>query len=288
MLVPLLAFVGLHVYIHYSYYAWTYYPGLGQRPMVETYPLLAFGLAAFFQVCADQRSLVFRALSYIAVTFFASLNLFQTWQSNEGLIWSERHNAAFYYQTFGQTEGTFQSLIAYENGLMQPDTTTLRALSLLAYEGFENADRFPHAAPQTFRGARAFELHPDVERMALTSTVNLGELPPKAWLKASIHGFMPSGDRLWYRDRVAELFVDIMDEQGNSRSRNAIKISCQIGNPSYSIWTTGESDTWGKAFFFVRLPRRAGPNWKVQAWVQNNYGQRLFLDEFQLEAYTTR
>ncbi|MEL7121543.1 MAG: hypothetical protein AAFO07_19000 [Bacteroidota bacterium] len=156
-LIPIIGFILLHTFIHYSYYAWTYFPGLGQRPMVETYALLAFPLAACWQYFLSKKYLVW--IPFVAVGFFSWHNLFQTWQMREGIIWSERGNQAFYTATFGQSKGSWKSLVAFDINESQPDTNRLELIEVIAQEDFEG-DAFKTKQTQLFyNGENAYYLN---------------------------------------------------------------------------------------------------------------------------------
>ena len=284
LFLPLVAFLTLHVWIHYAYYAWTYYPGLGQRPMVETYPLLAFGLAASFRFLLEKKGL-FRWIPPLAVLAFSALNLFQTWQMGQGILFSERGNAAYYYETFGAVRVSRAALLAYDTGLLQPDSNQLGLVQTLAKLGFEDSTRFSAEAPLHVEGGRAFFLSSGEDTVLLTPDLPLDALPQRAWLKASLWAYIAPGHKIWNRDHCADLVLQIRDGQGRRFRKKRIKMSSYVGNPGNGLWDTGTPGKWGEAAFFVRLPRKAGPGWTVQAFLFNPYGQRLYLDDFRLEVF---
>jgi hypothetical protein len=45
ILLPLLTFLAIHIYVINCWWCWHYVNGFGNRPMVETYPLLAVPFA---------------------------------------------------------------------------------------------------------------------------------------------------------------------------------------------------------------------------------------------------
>lgn len=95
--------IGLHVilsiYIVSSWSCWWYADSFGNRGIVQTYAVLALPMAAFVRWSANQ-SWVLRGASYLLLFLTAGLNLFQTWQFNEGMIHSGRMTQEAYSAVF--------------------------------------------------------------------------------------------------------------------------------------------------------------------------------------------
>ena len=280
----ILAFVGLHAYIHYSYYAWTYFPGLGSRPMVETYPLLAFGLAASYQYCSERKWL--RWLPVTALVLFTALNLFQTWQMRQGIIWSERGNRAFYLETFATLTPTLNSHRAYESNELQPDEADITLVKPLVQQGFEDTTLFATVTDVTHSGNYA--LYDTREFLPWKAELNLSDMQPRDWLKVGVSAYIREADRLHERDKAAVLVVEIVDENGKKKKWKCILIAPFIGNKEHHIWPTGEVNMWDEASFYVRLPRGLQPNWRANVFVWNAPGQKMILDDLYVELYWDR
>ncbi|MEL7221378.1 MAG: hypothetical protein AAGJ93_08680 [Bacteroidota bacterium] len=274
-------FVGLHAYIHYSYYAWSYFPGLGQRPMVETYPLLSFGLAAFFLSC--NKSVWLRWVPAIAIIFFTGLNMFQTWQMKKGVIWSERSNQAFYWETFGTLTPTLNSLRSYDSGEFQPKEEEIKRKEKLYEESFEDttalvtSTAFPRSGSHTLY---------DSSKLPYTSdTISLSGLSPGDWIKVGVHAFIEGKDFTYNRDVSTELAIQLYDEWGYKYRGRRIKIAGHIANPGYSIWSAGEPRKWGEASFYIGLPAAFNDRWQVLVRIYNNHEQLMHLDDLYIESY---
>ena len=278
---PILIFVFLHMYIHYSYYAWTYFPGLGSRPMVETYALLSFGLAAGFTFL---RKNTFTAwVPVVAVIGFTWLNLFQTWQMKEGIIWSERGNAAFYAETFGRLTPTKASLVAYDTGERQPSTNRLLASKIIWQEPFQDTARFKTSDSTYVSAPYAHIMQGDYYELAQIS--NVQDLKGGEWVKVSIQSYMPPEGRIWNRDYCALFGVKFENSKQRKVKDRNIRISSQVGNESHNIWTAGKEGVWGEASFFTKVPRRFDENWTIKVFVYNLHGQQLFLDDASIVLY---
>lgn len=274
------AFVGLHSFIHYSYYAWTYFPGLGQRPMVETYPLLSFGLAACFLFFTEKKWLSW--LPIVLLVFFTWLNFFQTWQMKKGVIWTERANKAFYWETFGTLKSTINSLRAYDTKRFQPDSSQLEMVEIIVEENFEDSTQY--SVNREFVHSGQFSFY-EVKEYSNLVEGTLGDIAPCDWLGLSIYAYMKGVDRPWNRDLCEILILEIYDEKGQKQNGSSIPISAYIGNTDHSIWSTGEIDRWGEASFFLEVPKKAKPSWTYKAYIFNPHGQKLYLDDLQLKWY---
>jgi len=280
-LLPILAFVGLHAYIHYSYYAWQYYPGLGSRPMVETYPLLAFGLAACWLFFTQKRWLCW--IPIVAIAGFTWLNLFQTWQMKEGLIWSERGSWAFYYETFGARKPSLKALRAFDSNEIQPDSSKLAFAKTILAEGFE-AYRHP-AVDSSLSHQGNFSFLTQQEFDTLRHQAPLTGVQAVDWLRFGVYAYMRAEDRIRNRDLGPMLFVEWYDEKGVKKKSTHVRIPSYIGNDAYSIWSAGEPDQWGEAAFFARAPRKVNAGWHLKIFVKNPYRTRLHLDDLRVEVY---
>jgi hypothetical protein len=281
LLWPILAFFLPHIWIHYSYYVWTYFPGLGQRPMVETYPALAFGLGAFFVVCYRKKW-----LNWVPVTalwLFAVLNLFQTWQMKEGLIWTERGNHAFYWETFGRTQSSLNALRAFDSKVMQPDSSSISFEKNILIEHFEDPTDYTLSEEYFFNGSHS--LLPEGDTTWIKRGHPLPDDIDGGWLGFSSQVFVRPEDKIWNRDQCMHMAVEIFNEQRRKRKGGHIFLSPYIGNQDFSIWTTGKVNQWGQASFFMKMPHIVREGWTMDIYLINPYGQKIFLDELRVEHF---
>lgn len=281
-LLPVLAFVGLHCFIHYSYYAWTFFPGLGQRPMVETYPLLALGLASCYAQMHKVRFLAWLPVPILLV--FSALNLFQTWQMKEGIIWSERHNRAFYVETFGATKPSLQALRAYDSRQIQPDSSDLSLLDTILTSAYFSSEKWDTIAIDSFGRTSIVgvggEFATLAENLPLSTNIH--------YVGVSLLAYAPEIGRIGHRDKGANLMVEITQQDGKVWRWASIKPGAHIGNPGHSIWTTGEVDQWGEAGFFMKIPRSLPEGATLKVYVFNPDRQALYIDDLVVTAWQRR
>ncbi len=276
---PFWAFFPLHVFITYSWWCWMYINGFGSRPMVETYALLAFPLAAFWQW--GEHHFFKKSLNWIALLFFIWLNIFQTWQLREGILWSENGNRAYYTAIFGTLHPDRNALIAYDSGERQPDTADLTLVRALAHLGFEDSTTVHHTAGPVFSGRYALQLAEEFNANVEMSGDTL-DIHPGDWLRLSVQGHVSGADKIWNRDMMATLTVEFADAENRPIKIRGIRISSKIGNPNNSIWDTGATDQWGEAAFFVKVPKNYRPDGRIKVYIWNPQKQKLVVDDLRV------
>jgi hypothetical protein len=125
----------IHVYIIYSWWNWDYINGFGSRPMVELYPLLSFPMAF---VIEKVRIPTLQRVGYGLIALFIGLNIFQLYQHEKGILWTEYGNLGYYLQSLGQTSFTKKMSVALDMNEFQSSEYTL--VESLYSEGFEQKE----------------------------------------------------------------------------------------------------------------------------------------------------
>ena len=279
-LVPSIVFVLLHAYVHYSWYAWTYFPGFGSRPMVETYALLSFSLAAFYLWCTKSRF-----TQWIPVTclvLFSALNLFQTWQQSQGIIYSEQHNKAFYVESFGKTKHTLHAMRAWDSKEIQPDTNDLELLSTLVMESFEDSISFNRS--DSIKHSGSYSLYDPAEHTYQVS-IPFRQLEGGDWIEIGTAAFMLPQDKPENNTKCALLTCELVDEKGKRIKGRGINIARQIGNVQYSFWSAGETNVWGIASCFIKLPGKRHPEGEIRLGIWNPHHQKIHIDDLFVKHY---
>ena len=279
---PIFAFVLVHAWIHYSYYAWTYFPGLGSRPMIETYPLLAFGLAAFFTVLSENKSL--KWIPFLIFGFFTWLNLFQTWQMEKGIIWTERGSAAFYWESFGRMNLSRDALIAFESKEAQPDTNKIDFIRNLAFNGFENPQNERLTQEIVFDGDYA--LISDEKSIYAKEDFDLANIRSGDWIRLGVNVYMRAEDHNYNRYNCGILKIQFINRKGQVRKTRGIRMAPFIGNETNSIWTAGKPGMWEEAHFFCKVPQWFDPeSWQVRTTIWNPHHKKLVYDNLSIDLY---
>lgn len=121
--IALVAIISIHIYIVFSWWCWYYGSSLSIRPMIDVYPLLAFGLAASIRFVLA-RSLGLIAASLVLLIALIMNNTYQTDQYVKGqLSGSDMSAEAFKTLFFNANPPSDLKLLGMYKA---PDTDCLR------------------------------------------------------------------------------------------------------------------------------------------------------------------
>ncbi len=81
---PITLFLILNIWIIYSWWTWWYGASFGSRPMIDSYPILAFPLALVLSYFVQKKWRF--VLGLLIIIFFIRLNIFQTKQYKKALL----------------------------------------------------------------------------------------------------------------------------------------------------------------------------------------------------------
>ena len=271
---PLFLLLPIHVYITYSWWCWNYINGLGSRPMVDIYPLLALPLAAFGQYCLQRRWST--AAAGLGAAFFIWLNLFQSWQLSKGILWSENGNFAHYRAIWGDTRESKTGVVAYQSSEYQPDMRQWQCLDTLGIARMEDSTDANYTAQYRFSGKYAYrckgEYSPGVVVETDTCSFKSGDC-----LRVSVRAFLPPGAST-NGNEAALLTVELNIKDGEKVKVRSIK-PATLTSANYSIWAGGETNRWAEADFFVRIPPTVFKNGLIKVYVWNPTRQDISIDE---------
>ena len=99
---PALIFSLINIYIVFAWDIWWYGGSFGSRAMIQSYAILIFPLAAFFDTVRRRR--MAGVVTLLFVLFCCWLNLLQTYQAHaKGIFEAENMTRAYYWKIFGRT-----------------------------------------------------------------------------------------------------------------------------------------------------------------------------------------
>jgi hypothetical protein len=131
---PLLIYLVATIYVLSSWWSWWYGGCFGMRSMIETYGLLSIPLAALLLAFKDQ-FLSRRILLAVALSFFAFLNIFQTYQYTKVLIHYVGMTRKSYWTIFLRAKDRY----GYWQNLTEPDYVLARK-GIYVYNPFIEGD----------------------------------------------------------------------------------------------------------------------------------------------------
>lgn len=98
---PVVIFLPLNIYVVFSWWCWWYGGSFGQRPMIDSYPLMALPLAALIAQFSSKWK---PALIFLILAGFIYFNQFQSQQYRSGSIHWDSMSKEAYWKTFGKIE----------------------------------------------------------------------------------------------------------------------------------------------------------------------------------------
>ena len=273
-------FMPVFVYVIYSWWCWQYINGFGSRPMVETYPIWAFPLACFLLFIWNKS--IIKTVSFLLMAFLLFVNLFQTWQFEKGLIWTEDSNWAFYKAIFLKTKSNYDAHIAYDCGETQPDTTKLKRVNVLQIQEFKDLLSSDYITFASKSAPYAFELHegttPTLQFRADTSGIQARD-----YIKISC---MVYCNELQYDHYKQAVLAATFLHGGNQIRWRCVRLQTKIDNKDHLILHIGKERQWQHVYFFVRVPHRfkdAGDLLQVNVWNPSN--MPVIVDDVQVELW---
>ena len=283
--IPVLIIIPLHIYIIYSWWCFTYINGMGSRPMVEMYGLLAFGLAAITAITPSS-PIVKNIKNFAFIVFFAFfawLNIFQTYQIQQGLMVTSECKREFYKEMFGRSYSTHSSLVANMCNEHDAPTSAVK-ISDLYENNFEDSTCTNFVSKPVFKGKYCYQVG---KEFSLDTFVNVGESNIKAgdYVKLSINGFFYEKDRESTRWSVPMIVCTFTKPDEKEHKSSYLHISSFIGNKTFNFWHTGTAEEWGEAYFYVKVPKNIQDTDNLKIYVWNPTKRLIFLDDLKVELW---
>jgi hypothetical protein len=247
-LLPLLILFPLHTYIIYSWWCYQYINGFGSRPMEHLYPLLAFGVASFLTFMLQRKWTT--ALVSMLVIGGIGLNIFQTWQQGQGLIFTEMMNKGLYWGIFGQTRTNKNAIIGYATNEVQTNTSPIKEIFSTTFDDTSNTKNVMQ--PQNSSPMRCLTQESDtIAVLNIEDKLDADYFNIK--LKNLFHADAVNGD-FWSLPLIIFRF---QDENGCYLCESSIKPHLLSGNTNNTIWTQGKPNICQPITWNMKIHRRS-------------------------------
>lgn len=277
---PVITLVPLHIYIIYSWWCWNYINGLGSRPMIEMYAILALPMGLFFTWVLRYRYV--SIIIYASIILFAAQQMFMTWQRDRNILWSEESNSVFYWGTLFKTEMDMNDVIEFDTGEDQPEGLKHHhTIYVNTFEDSLNTNYIHNKGCVT--GKYGFLLNNAISYSpAFESPLKNCNVKPADWVKVSMDvcNLPPSAALGRHADMAIEL-----KRNGKDYKRKSIRIQNKVQNRRpYGIWIF-ECDESGKVYFYTQIPETAQPDDIIKIYGMNYSDAPVVLDNFMVEVY---
>ncbi len=275
-------FLPVHIYVIYSWWCWNYINGVGSRPMVETYPLLAIGMASFWTWLSDKKWL--RAFFAGIGVFCIYLSVSLIWQLSEGLVWTDCANRRFYWYMVGKTSADWRGVTMFDTREWQPDTNRLKTIATLTTHTFEDSlnQHFVRKNPDSkfcFRLDKQQETYPIFEGTIAEAGIQKGQ-----WIKAELRFMREYMGHDFAKNSL--LVIAYVDKNGKSIKNRSIRLDNKSSRNGATLWGW-EAHIWTKAYFFVRFSRGTARAERIKVSVRNTTDNPIFFDDCQVSLCET-
>jgi hypothetical protein len=273
-------FFVLNLYVVSSWSCWWYADSFGQRALVQSYAVMALPLGALLMQLERMRK-PFRWAVGMLFGSFVLLNIFQTYQTENGIIHTSRMTWDAYREVFLRTtkpeqlEAFLSVDRSYWTGQGDPDLSRYREVPYLRM-GFELPEgrTLGHNLFDTtaFAGNGCFEITPDAPYSpTVESTWESLTGRDHLWVKVTCMVRYPLGERL--PAKVA--LVTTFDHKGHSYMWKAATYE-----PAEE-----RADTWVRMTHWYLTPEVRVPYDRllIYAWLQE--GSRALVDEMEVTLY---
>ncbi len=261
-ILPLIVFLSIHIYVINCWWCWHYVNGFGNRPMVETYPLLALPFAYFAEWTIKKwyTTVLFSAVCI----FFIGLNIFQTYQSTQNILLTEDANAVYVFNTLFKTKPSRNNLIEFDIAETQPEQ--LYNPKMILEQRF---DSIP------------YKLEKDqYKNMTIESLENLG-ISKGDWLRATAICRNDEDVNSIYEQSL--LVISIEDKETNkTKVWKALKIQNKLHNETNAIWTFAKHHT-DTITFCTKIPNDVRKDDKLKFFFWNVQGPPILIQSVWLE-----
>lgn len=277
----------LYIYIIYSWYCYNYINGLGSRPMIHMYPLLAIPLCAFISF-AWQKNAAWKASLVLVLVFCVSSNICYSLQQARDVLFSEESNAVYNLSMMYKLTPDYADLVANDVQQLQPEEKDLHKISIVACRTNDDSTsaRF---IPDTKSGnGFVYSMYAEEEYYPYSIKVKYEpeQFAGAKWVKCSGRFLCP----LHYDYYRHIMTFEIINGQGlpwwwGCKIDNKIGLVEQAENKALFRLNHCETNKWGYVYFYIKIPIsiRNGDELVLNIW---NIGKMpMLIDDLSMELY---
>jgi hypothetical protein len=184
----ILPFTLLFIYVSFAHNIWWYGGGLGQRQMVQIYPLLAFPMAAFFQKITQSKVWSYAVLAASLVCLY--LNIWLHYQAHRGGHFDAEYTTPAYLRaTMGRFDIPLESRKLLDN--KYDFTGEKKDIKVLYKTDYENDTSSQNIDNQlVINGKKSFVLNKNIQyspkiEIPLSLPLSQTGIQKQKWLRAS-------------------------------------------------------------------------------------------------------
>lgn len=278
----------IYIYIIYSWYCFNYINGLGSRPMIHMYPLLAIPLATFINFI-NKKNVAVKAVFAAIILFMVSVNYSFSMLKAKLMLDTESASMRYCIQMLFKNKMNYNDFVVNDTAIPQPDTSKLVYLAALAYNNYEDTALTYTIPDPTNKSNKVYEMK-DAEYMpdGISVIYNSSSFGGAKWLKASGRFYLIAWPEYPNRMLVTEI-----KHEDKYISWQACKIDNKIGVANNSCKHTPkeynlqhfEHRFWGPVYYYVPIPKNIQNGDKINVYLWNPERQEVLIDDLKLELY---
>ncbi len=265
----------INIWIVSAWDIWWYGGGFGQRAMIQSYPLLAFPLAAFLAWAfptsniKNQKSRFINPPGAILLAACVILNLFQTYQAHWGPFEADAMNKAYYWRIFAKTKNDpWDRLLIDTKEGFSGEKKKVKALQTVDFENF--ADSFLINKQVAHAGNNSIFVDTAHEFSLRVNFPKSPEMIVGKWLHISAWFYSPQLDyQEWW---MPQLVVRFEKNDKPVRERNI---------RPFRVLSPNE---WLEVGMDIKVPRKDFDNVEIFLW---NPAKRvpMYMDDLRVEVF---
>lgn len=289
-LLPLLILLPAYIYVIYCWYCFNYINGLGSRPMLHMYPILAIPMTALIARVWEAK-FYWKAVTGLLMVFFISVNVCYSIQQANHILFSEESNKTYNLHMLFKTKADYNDLLTCDVQQVQPDSNNLEKVATLGCENYEDSLSDRYERDTTGKSRYVYHMHNDDEYHPKNITVyyNKQQFKDARWLRCS-GDFMCKQHYSYFK----HMFTVEIKRGDNAVSWVGVKIDNKIGltepnaDPQEFNFVHCELDKWGHIYYYYRIPPDLKDGDRIRLDVWNIGKQELYMDNICLELYRSK
>lgn len=262
--ISLFTFFFINLYVISSWAIWWYAGSYSCRAIVQSYPILLFGAAAFFGFFVKNK---LRLIALMVLLLpFTLLNLKSLWQYNQGIILAESMNKLYFYSVVDKLVPTQKDMVFLDvkKSIRNESKYDTSPIEILDFSVDSLYDKL--AIGKGPNGSNAWVSTPEHKISPMIDIPLTPELQNKdQWIKATTR--FKAG---WGAERSWLVITKVKDEE----------VILWKAVRMHHALTPGE--TWNEVYFYYPIPLEEDID-KLQVFVQNDGSTRFFIDEIKAE-----
>ena len=282
----LITTIPIYIYIIYSWYCYNYINGLGSRPMINIYPLLAFPLAASIHYLSN-KDIVSKIVYTVLILFLSSVSIAYSIKQVTKKIWSENSTKTFNLHTLFKWRLDYNDVICFDNEIIQPNKNDLKYVTTLDKEDFENFESSNVVYDSTLQSKVYHLANSEYPEKQFKVPFDRTLFKQANWVKCSGR-FKTTQYSGPHKNHV---MVFQINRQDSIILWQPCIINNKIGLADADVPKDGftlfdiRSNIWGEVYFYVPLPKdlKVGDDLRMIFWALDK--RELFFDDIKMELY---